>query len=379
MFENLFKKTIIEESFVALIFRAGKLFDIKEAGEYKFSKDDTLIKYSVSSEFQPQTALEVLLKNETLKKMLLIKDVTDGNISIMFVNGVFGRVLSPKKYAFWNKYFEYTFTDCSLSNHEIPSEIPNNILDKPELASFVRKFIVPPNNKGLLYADGKFVKIQEPGTYRYWQNSTSLELVNVDLRQRQLDISGQEILTKDKATLRINFFVQYKITDIIKAVNENTAFSDQLYVLIQLALREYIGTLTIDEILANKESVAEFVMNYVSKETEKLGVLLTNCGVKDIILPGDIKQILNSVLIAQKAAQANIITRREETASTRSLLNTAKLMEENEMLFKLKEMEFIEKIAGNISQISVSGGGQIVEQLKEIFGTNNIKKKKNKE
>jgi len=76
---------------------------------------------------------------------------------------------------------------------------------------------------------------------------------------------------------------------------------------------------------------------------------------------------MNQVLVAEKRAQANIITRREETASTRSLLNTAKLMENNEMLFKLKEMEYVEKIAEKINTISVSGGGQIVEQLKTIF------------
>ncbi|NQZ78262.1 MAG: slipin family protein, partial [Ekhidna sp.] len=87
----------------------------------------------------------------------------------------------------------------------------------------------------------------------------------------------------------------------------------------------------------------------------------------DIILPGDMKEIMNQVLIAQKQAQANVITRREETASTRSLLNTAKLMEENDMLFKLKEMEYVEKIADKIGEITVSGNGQIVDQLKGIF------------
>lgn len=69
----------------------------------------------------------------------------------------------------------------------------------------------------------------------------------------------------------------------------------------------------------------------------------------------------------KKRAQANIITRREETASTRSLLNTAKLMEENAMLFKLKEMEYVEKIAERINSISLSGSNQIVEQFKTLF------------
>ena len=84
-------------------------------------------------------------------------------------------------------------------------------------------------------------------------------------------------------------------------------------------------------------------------------VEVNDFGIRDIILPGDVKEIMNQVLIAEKKAQANIIMRREETASTRSLLNTAKLMEENAMLWKLKEMEYVEKIADKISNISVSG------------------------
>ena len=89
--------------------------------------------------------------------------------------------------------------------------------------------------------------------------------------------------------------------------------------------------------------------------------------VKDIILSGELRNIMNQVLVAQKQAQANVITRREETASTRSLLNTAKLMEDNDMLFKLKEMEYVERIADKINNISLSGGNQVVDQLKEIF------------
>jgi hypothetical protein len=98
--------------------------------------------------------------------------------------------------------------------------------------------------------------------------------------------------------------------------------------------------------------------------------VVKNCGVRDIILPGEMKDIMNQVLIAQKKAEANVIMRREETASTRSLLNTAKLMEENAMLFKLKEMEYVEKIADKINSISLSGGNQIIDQLKDIFVPN---------
>lgn len=102
--------------------------------------------------------------------------------------------------------------------------------------------------------------------------------------------------------------------------------------------------------------------------SDTLGVRVAGFGIRDIILPGDVKEIMNQVLVAEKKAQANIVMRREETASTRSLLNTAKLMEDNPMLFKLKEMEYVEKIAEKVSTISVNGNGVLIDQLRQIFG-----------
>lgn len=113
--------------------------------------------------------------------------------------------------------------------------------------------------------------------------------------------------------------------------------------------------------------LAPFILQQVQDKAAALGVAVAGFGIRDIILPGDVKEIMNQVLIAEKKAQANTIMRREETASTRSLLNTAKLMEDNAMLWKLKEMEYVEKIADKISTISVNGNGVLVEQLKQLF------------
>lgn len=96
-------------------------------------------------------------------------------------------------------------------------------------------------------------------------------------------------------------------------------------------------------------------------------VAFSEAGVKDIILPGEIRSIMNTVLIAEKKAQANVITRREEVASTRSLLNTAKLMDENQTLYKLKELEHLERICENVGSISVSGGTDLLSQLTQIL------------
>ena len=109
------------------------------------------------------------------------------------------------------------------------------------------------------------------------------------------------------------------------------------------------------------------VMKKIRKTAAVLGTEVLYAGVKHIILPGEMKEIMNQVLVAQKKAQANVIMRREETASARSMLNTAKLLEENEMLYKLKEMEYLERIAAKIGEITVSGGSDVLKQLKQIF------------
>jgi len=198
-----------------------------------------------------------------------------------------------------------------------------------------------------------------------------VDVQGVDLRSQQVEVSGQEILTKDKAAIRVNFDVQYKIVDVIKALVDTKDATRQMYTLVQLALREYIGTMTLDEILSRKEEVAPFVMSKVKTRLEDLGIEMLSCGMRDIILPGDVKAIINQVLIAQKKAQANNITRQEETAATRSLMNTAKLMEQNSMLYKLKELEFVERIADKVGEITVNGSGEVLSQLRGLFGSSN--------
>jgi regulator of protease activity HflC (stomatin/prohibitin superfamily) len=135
----------------------------------------------------------------------------------------------------------------------------------------------------------------------------------------------------------------------------------------QLGLREQVAILTLDELLDKREALSESILSVIGPKAETMGCKVLDCGIRDIILPGDVKDIMNQVLVAEKRAQANVIMRREETASTRSLLNTAKLMEENTMLYKLKEMEYVEKIAEKINTISVNGSGDLIGQLKQIF------------
>ena len=129
-----------------------------------------------------------------------------------------------------------------------------------------------------------------------------------------------------------------------------------IYRELQLALRRAIGTRTLDEVLADKTSVDSVIASGVTEPLAVVGIDIKNVGIKDIILPGEMKDTLNQVVLAEKTAQANNIRRREETAATRSLLNTAKLMEENPLLIRLKELETLEKVTDRVERLTVFGG-----------------------
>lgn len=148
----------------------------------------------------------------------------------------------------------------------------------------------------------------------------------------------------------------------MQILTEIDDFSEQLHVAAQLALRTYVGKYKLDEILENKEQMSQYVLEALKAKEASLFIEIADAGVKDIILPGEIREIMNTVLVAEKRAQANVITRREEVASTRSLLNTAKLMDENQTLYRLKELEYIERICENVGNINLNGG-DILSQL----------------
>ena len=354
---------------VGLVFRNETYVKAITEGTHWLSPFTTVKIYNTTQPFVAPCALDILLKDTTLVAMLDVVEVKDNEIVLQYENELFKTVLKPGRYAFWKSIINYRYVRVDLSKVEITEEIDLAALAAKEVLTYMRTYTVEPYEKGLLFVDGKLQKMLEAGTYYWWRNNLSVFVSKVDMRQLQLEVAGQEILTKDKASLRINFHVQYKVTDVMKVLMENKDVDKQLYILMQLALREYIGTLSLDELLEKKEVISEFILAATADKVAKLGFVLVGCGIRDVILPGDMKEIMNQVLVAEKKAQANIIMRREETASMRSLLNTAKLMEENEMLFRLKEMEYVEKIADKINTISIAGGGQVLDQLKQLFGT----------
>jgi hypothetical protein len=361
------KRVRINSGWVGLVFQSNEYKKVITAGKHWVSMFATVRLYNMASTFIPPVELNLLLKDEALADLLIVLDVKDNQIALQYADGVFVKVLKPGRHVYWKGVVDYKFNTYDLNELMVPKTLDRSLLSRPEVIEFIRIYVISSFEKGLLYVDGNFNNTLDPGTYYVWNNNLNVHLYKADLRQQQMEVSGQEMLTKDKAAVRINFFALYKIVDIVKALAENSNYVQQLYVLMQLALREFVGMYTLDELLEKRESIAEYVLKTLSEKADRLGVNLLDCGVRDIILPGDVKEIMSQVLVAEKKAQASVITRREETASVRSMLNSAKLMDENPMLWKLKEMEYVEKIADKINTISLSGGNQVLDQLRDIF------------
>ncbi len=365
------KKTIINENQKGFLFKNGKYIKLLDAGKYYLFGGKEI---EISDLEQPITCgrcpLETLLADKSIARQVAVVEVGDEELALHYVNGKFSSVLRHGKYAFWSVMDRHEFKRVDISNPTVDESIPAYIFSKiPQI--FYTKIEVAEYQKARLFFNQKLERILDAGTYYFWKTPVKVEVGFVDVRLTQMDITGQEILTADKVSLRINFVCHYRITDYVRILTEIDDFAEQMHVAAQLALREYIGKYKLDEILENRAQMSEFVFAKLKEKEKDLFVEITDAGVKDIILPGEIREIMNTVLVAEKRAQANVITRREEVASTRSLLNTAKLMDENQTLYKLKELEYVERICENVGNISLNGNGNILSQLTEILNGSN--------
>ena len=368
-------KFIINNNQIGLLFKKQVFRKVLHVGEYTYLSKSKSVAVINKKEAIENYGIDVnnLSNNESLLNIITTISVKENEIAFHFVDGLFYEFLTPGNYSFVKGGYLHTFTILDTKNIYIPASIDISVLesskfqDKNAKKKIIQSYLITEGFVGILKVNGKFEKTLDPGKYYFLTCVNNVEVKCIDLRNQVLQINGQELLTKDKVTLRMNFILNYKITDSIKAATAFDKYEEQLYLLMQLALREFVSTKTLDELLAEKHEIGKIILETVKLKENDFGAQFNEAGLKDIILPGDIREILNTILIAEKKALANVITRREETASTRSLLNTAKLMEENTTLYKLKELEYLERICDKVGNISLSSSGGIIEQLNEII------------
>ncbi|MBI3273293.1 MAG: slipin family protein [Planctomycetes bacterium] len=212
--------------------------------------------------------------------------------------------------------------------------------------------------KGVLFRKGRLIGVLGPGEYRIWKLWHRERLEKLDLRIRTLVIGGQEMMTSDKVTLRLNALVKYRIEDATAAVVRVEKWAEQLYADAQLALRGELAAQTLDELLAAKGTLGARARELLAPIAAEYGVRILDLGLKDVILPGEMKSILNQVIEARKRAEAAVIERREEVSAIRSQVNTADLYAKNPTLMRLKELEALQGILGGPGRTFVLGAAQ---------------------
>lgn len=362
-----FQKIIINDNQRGLLFKNGIFTKVLTAGKHYIWGDSRVELLALEKPLASAVApLKTLLKNKTLAQEVTSVQVMDQQLALHFEDGNFVEVLPHGQYAFWKNNTNHTFQMVDISTPYIQEDIPTYILDRLG-QKYVVRFAVTEFEKGRLYFNQKFVQLLETGVHYFWQTPTCITIDILDTRLTQKQITGQEILTQDKVSLRLNYVCNYRITDYDKILTSIDDYKEQLHVAAQLIIREYVGNHKLDELLAKKEEISQYITNQLRSKAQELYLEIVDGGIKDIILPGDIRDIMNTVLLAEKRAQANVITRREEVASTRSLLNTAKLMDENKTLYRLKELEYLEHICSNVENLNLNGNGALLSQLAELL------------
>lgn len=180
-----------------------------------------------------------------------------------------------------------------------------------------------------------------------------MRVVKHDLRPQTLDVVAQEILTKDRVTVRINLSAITRVTDPEVLTRAVPDVGQHMHRLVQLAARAAVGGRILDALLKERARVDDELTTQIRDRLGDIGLAVSDVRIKDVILPGDMREMLNKVVEAEKAAEANVIRRREETAATRSLLNTARLMENHPTLMRLKELEALERLTDKVGRIDV--------------------------
>lgn len=205
--------------------------------------------------------------------------------------------------------------------------------------SAVRKTTVYEYQKGLLYTNGKFERLLDPGTHRYLKSRSTISIV--DIRSCHFTLPGQEVLTSDNISLKVSMSIQYRLADPEKATHKVQNYYQSLYAVVQLALRNAVSRAKVDELLDKRMDIGKDLLNESKQLALEFGVEVEAIDVKDVMFPGELKRIFAEVVRAQKEGLAALERARGEQAALRNLANAAKLLEDNPALMNLRILQTI--------------------------------------
>ncbi len=343
-----FRRVKIRSYEVGLYFRDGEFQRLLTTGRYWWFDPLWKVRVDVVSQRDPwlnHNKLDVIIKSDALAGLARVVDLKDHERALVWIEGRFSHVLPPGLYAYWTGFKDVRVEVIDAHEVRFQHRDLKTIVRSPYAEQVLDICTVERNQAGVSFQDGDYVETLAPGQYAFWKNMADSKVVEVDMREQALDVAGQQIMTADKVTLRMNALVTYRITDARKSVMTAEGAKQSLYREAQLALRAVIGTRDLDSFLTDKDAVTSEFEGQVRQRAGELGLEVVSVGVRDVILPGVMKDLMNRVIEAKKAAEANLISRREETAAMRSQANTAKVLADNPTLMRLRELEVLERVA----------------------------------
>ena len=350
-----FKRYTIHSFEMGLHFHGGEFRGLLGPGTHWFFDPLGRVAVEVVSRRAPFLAhekLDLIVKSGALAGRAEVLDLKDHQRALVWIDGRFSHVLPPGQYAYWIGKRDVKVEVVDARTVRFEHEDLKVITRSPLAERLLDVCAVERNHVGVLFQDGRYVDTLAPGLYAFWRNTREAKIVELDMRETLIDVGGQDIMTNDKVTLRLNAVVAYRIVDARQAVVAADDAKQALYREAQLALRAVVGARELDAFLIDKDTVAREVEEQLRVRAGQLGLEVVSAGVRDIILPGEMEDLMNKVTEAKKAAEANLIVRREETAAMRSQANTARLLAENPTLMRLRELEVLEKVATS-SKLSV--------------------------
>jgi len=335
----------------------SRLFDAKAQEVAVFNTLDTYIKHPLLDTFAARedflTEATVIALGDTQRALIW----RDDRLHFMLAAG---------RHALWKTPYALRIETFGTSALRFNHPQLATVMAHPSAANCFDGVQVPAHETVLMYRDGVLLEQLREGLHVFWKGTGKLAFKSVDLREQVADVAGQEIMTADKVTLRVNLVVTFQVADPVIAVTATADYQQALYREAQLVLRAAVGGKILDTLLADKESVGNEVRATLAARAQQLGVLVKSVGLRDIVLPGDMKELMNRVIAATKEAEANLIKRREETAAARSQANTAKLLAENPQLARLKELEMLQQILAGTKATFVLGSGDLTQQVRTL-------------
>ena len=214
--------------------------------------------------------------------------------------------------------------------------------------------------RGLPYREGKLERVLEPGRYTFWATEP-VDVTKVSLREMSHVVAGQGILTADRIEVRVSLVAQYRVTDPVLAINWAENYSEQLHQELQLSLRDVIARRTLDELLDGRDELAAELQRLSAEPAKRYGVQIDRVGIRDVILPGEVRQVMMQEVQADRAGRAELVKARHELAAARARANTAKVLTENPEVARLQEIEALVRLADK------SGNVVLLPNLADLF------------